>query len=443
MLKTVLGTLSAFSDGMQYGWTAPVVPKLQQPDTPVHIEESEIVWLETLLMLGGLAGLPITIYLVDKIGRKKSILVATSTSLVGWIIIACARRIELLFFARFIMGMAADVAFVATPMYIAEIADQKIRGFLGGLIYIMVLLGLISVYIVAPFVKIYISSLVGAAVTLLQLCSFSFMPESPYYLLLKQQKEQAFANLKWLRSTEDVQDEMDAITVAVERQRLERGRPQDLVLVKSNRKAMVIMTVLNAAQHFSGVSVMLMNLHSILTAAGSIYLDAETSAIVFAIIMLIFSISAIALVDIFGRKALLTSSSLLTGVSLGLLGAYFAVKNSGVDTTSFSWIPIFSVMFYAAVYRFGLGMVPIILTGELFPTSVKAMGMTYADAIYVAFASAALFMYQALGHSYGLHVPFLVYAFSCIFTAIFCVTYVPETKGKTLEEIQMLLKGGT
>lgn len=428
---------------MQYGWTAPVVPKLQEPDTPVAIEESEIVWLETLLMLGGLAGLPITIYLVDRFGRKKAILVSCTTSFVAWIIIACATRVELLFFARFIAGMAGDVAFVATPMYIAEIADQKIRGFLGGLIYIMVLLGLFTVYVVAPFVKIYMSALVGVCITLLQMSTFSFMPESPYYLLLKQQKEQATKNLKWLRSSEDVQVELDSITAAVERQQSERGRPQDLILVKSNRKAVIIMTVLNAAQHFSGISVMLMNLHSILTAAGSVYLDSRTSAIVFAIIMLISSMASIALVDIFGRKVLLTTSSLLTGISLALLGGYFAVKNSGIDTTNFSWVPIFSVMFYAAVYRFGLGMVPIIMTGELFPTSVKAMGMTYADAIYVGFASAALFVYQYLAHDYGLHVPFLVYAVSCVFTAIFCMTYVPETKGKTLEEIQLVLKGKT
>lgn len=419
-----------------------MIPKLQEPDSPVHVEEWAIVWLETLLMLGGLAGLPVTIYLVDRFGRKKAILVASFTSFLAWIIIACAWRVELLLFARFIIGMAGDVAFVATPMYIAEIADQKIRGFLGGLIYIMVLFGLLTIYVVAPFVKIYISSLVGVFVTLLQMVSFSFMPESPYYLLLKQQKQQAIKNLKWLRDSEDVEEEIEAITAAVERQQSERGRPQDLVIIKSNRKAMIIMTVLNAAQHFSGISVMLMNLHSILTAAGSISLDSKTSAIMFAVIMIIFSVAAIALVDIFGRKILLTSSSFLTGVSLALLGGYFAVRDLGIDTTSFSWVPVFSVMFYAAVYRFGIGMVPIIMTGELFPTSVKAMGMTYADAVYVLFGSAALFTYQALAHNFGLHVPFLFYALSSIFTAIFCMTYVPETKGKTLEEIQLLLKGG-
>lgn len=425
---------------MQYGWTAPAVPKLQEPDTPVHIEESDIVWLETILMLGGVAGIPVTIFLVDKFGRKKAILTASFTSFTGWIIIATARRIELLLFARFITGMAGDVAFVASPMYIAEIADQRIRGFLGGLIYIMVLFGLLTIYIVAPFVKIYMSALVGVFITSLQMCTFSFMPESPYYLLLKQKKEQAAKNLKWLRNTDDVQEELESICAAVERQQSERGRPQDLLLVKSNRKAMIILTVLNAAQHFSGISVMLMNLHSILTAAGSVYLDSRTSAIIFAIIMIVASSTSIALVDTFGRKVLLVSSSLLTGVSLALLGGYFAVKYAGIDTTSFSWLPVFSVMCYAAFYRFGLGMVPIIMTGELFPTSVKAIGVTFADAIYAIFASAALYVHQLLAHAYGLHVPLLVYAVSCVFTAIFCMTYVPETKGKTLEEIQQKLK---
>lgn len=174
---------------MQYGWTAPVIPILQSEDSPVPITEGDVVWLETIYMLGGLAGLPVTIYLVDKIGRKRSILLASASSLIAWILIAVASNVELLYAARFLTGIAGDVAFVSTPMYIAEIADQKIRGFLAGLIYIMMLVGLLIIYAVAPFVKIYVSSSVGAAFLVFQLCTFAFMPESPYYLLVKNKKK--------------------------------------------------------------------------------------------------------------------------------------------------------------------------------------------------------------------------------------------------------------
>lgn len=426
---------------MNYGWTAPTIPKLKQPDSPVTITQEHIVWLEVLITLGGLAGLLITIYLVDTIGRKRTILIASITGFVGWTVIASARSVILLFVARFVVGMAGDVAFVATPMYIAEIADERVRGTLGGLIYVLLLMGLVTVYSVAPFVKIYVCALVGVAVTTLQFVCFSFMPESPYYLLVKGDVEGATESLKFLRRTQDVGDELEAIREAVERQQAERGRPQDLILVQSNRKAMIIMTVLNAAQHFCGVLVLLMNLHTILKQANSVYLNENLTAILFALLMLIFALISISLIDKFGRKVLLTTSSIFTALSLYFLAGYFAFQKAGFDTKPYSWIPIFSVMFYAAVYRFGIGMVPIIMTGELFPTNVKAMGVTYSDGVYVVVASIVLFAHEALAKIFGLHVPFFFYATCCLLTAAFCMLYVPETKGRTLEEIQMLLKG--
>lgn len=426
---------------MMYGWTAPAVPVLKRPDSPVPIEEHEIVWLETLLMLGGLAGLPVTIFIVDFLGRKPSILLSSVVSLVSWMLVACANRIEYLYVARFINGLCGDVAFVATPMYIGEIAEKRIRGILGGLIYIMMLVGMLVVYCVTPFVKIWVSSLVAMAFIVFQLATFVFMPESPYYLLMRKKHEEAAKSLQWFRNTSDVEKELQDIMAAVERQQKEKSRPQDLFLIKSNRKAITIMAILNGAQHFSSISVMLMNLHSILQSAGSIYMDDRWAGILFAAIMLVAAILAVAFVDRVGRKILLTTSATLTGISLALLASYFAVKNSGIDTSTFSWIPIVSVMVYAAAFKAGMGIIPIILTGELFPTSVKAMGMTVADSMYVIFAVTSLHLYGGLQSAYGLHVPFFIFAGSCLFTAIFCAFFLPETKGKTLEEIQMMLKG--
>lgn len=201
------------------------------------------------------------------------------------------------------------------------------------------------------------------------------------------------------------------------------------------------MSVLNGAQHFTGISVILMNVHSILSAADSVYLDYNYTAIVFAILMLVAASLAVSFVDRFGRKILLITSSFLTGMSIAVLAGFFAFKNAGFDTAPFSIIPTIAVMAYAVVFKVGLGIIPIILTGELFPTSMKAIGMTVADAMYVIFAIISVYLYQWLAVAYGIHVPLFIYAASSIFTAIFSAFFVPETKGKTLEEIQMILKG--
>lgn len=209
---------------MHYGWSAPVVPILEAPDSPVPVTHTDITWLEIANMLGGFCGLPVTIFFVDKIGRRNSILMSACMGIICWILLAVAHNIELILVARFLSGIAGDVAFVATPMFIAEIADQNLRGRLSGTTYLMMLVGLLIVYVVAPFVKIWVSSMVGLGILVVQLSTFSFIPQSPYYLLMKGRKEGARKALQWFRSSEDVEEELGEIAAAVTRQQTERGK---------------------------------------------------------------------------------------------------------------------------------------------------------------------------------------------------------------------------
>lgn len=426
---------------MQYGWSAPFIVVLKKPDSPVKITDSDVIWLEIIYILGAFIGLPITIFLVDRIGRKNCLIIAALNSLTAWILTAVANRIEYLFVARILTGLAGDVAFVAAPMYVAEIADQKIRGFLSGVISLMMLIGILFIYALTPFVPIYVTSIVGGAILVFELVTFPFMPDSPYYLMSKDKYEQAKHALKRLRGNENVDEEIEKIAKAVKRQKSERGHVQDMVLVKSNRKALNIMLMLNSAQHMSGMSVLLMNLHVILEAAGSIYIESTTAAIIFAVLMLMSATVTDLIMDKTGRKILLIISSLLTTVSIYVLAIYFNLKNLDYNVINFSWIPIVSIMAYAVVFKLGLGTIPIVLTAELFPANVKAMGMAFSDAMYVLASLISIELYQWLSEFYGLHVPFYVFATYSLITTIFCLCYIPETKRRSLEEIQYILKG--
>lgn len=436
------GTLAAISDGMQYGWTAPVLPILLSPDSPVPITKTQGELLESMLMIGSFCGLLPTVYFVEILGRKRSILLSSFVTLIIWIITALANRIEYLYVARFFAGSAGNMAFVAAPMYIAEIADQKIRGFLSSIIYLMMLVGILLIYTIAPFVPVYAHCIVGAALVVIELIVFPFMPESPYYLIHKNKKEEARKSLKKLRPNgSNIDKELEEIAAVVARQKTEKGRPQDLILVPSNRKAFLIMAMLNGAQHFSSISVMLMNLHLILEAAGSIYIKASTAGIIFSLIMFGSAIVASFLMDKFGRKVLLISSSTLTGLCLLVLAVYFSLKSSGYDVATISWIPIVSTMCYACFFKLGLGMVPIVLTAELFPTKMKALGMTLADTMYVISCLLSLQVYQLMKDNFGFEYPFYIFSISCFIAATFTYFFIPETKGKSLDEIQFILKG--
>ncbi|KAB0795132.1 hypothetical protein PPYR_11971 [Photinus pyralis] len=440
ILATVTGTLTALSDGMHYGWSAPMIPVLQSPSSPVEIADSHIVWIENIYMFGGLVGLPITMFTLDKLGRKNTMLIAAVEYLIAWLLIAFASSIEIIFVARFLTGIAADTNFVATPIYIAEISQKKIRGRLGSLIYVMMLIGILLIYSIGPFVSIVASSTVGAALIILQLSTFSFMPDSPYYLLMKNKKEQARRALQILRSSKDVDDELDEIAKVVEEENKVRGRPKELLTVKSNRKAITIMTVLCFGQHYSSISVMLMNIHMILEDAASI-IPASTAAIVFAALMLLACTLSAFLIDKVGRKVLLLSSSFLTGLSLLALASYFAIKENDIDVTDYNWVPVAAVMAYAVTFKYGLGLIPIVMTAELFPTNIKAIGCTLSDAMYVIAGASSIYLFHFLHDTFGMHVPFFLFGCLCLLVGIFVIFVIPETKGKTLDEIQQLLKG--
>lgn len=157
--------------------------------------------------------------------------------------------------------------------------------------------------------------------------------------------------------------------------------------------------------------------------------------------MLIASVGGSPFIDRYGRRVLLISSSILSSIFLGVLGTFFYLKDiEKMDLSNYGIIPLAAVLLYALVYKYGLGLVPIVSMGELFPTSVKAMGMTLSDLTYTVMAMVSLQVYYATVEHYGMYFPFLLFLCCGLFTAVFVYFVMPETKGKTLEEIQMILK---
>ncbi|XP_044749914.1 facilitated trehalose transporter Tret1-like [Coccinella septempunctata] len=440
LVAVFLGTLNAISDGMQYGWTAPSIPVLRSPGSPITITHTKEVWLELCYMIGGFVGLPFSIFLVDFIGRKKTVLFSSVVGLMGWISIAIAHNIYYLYAGRLLLGVTADIAFTASPVYISEIAHQGVRGFLAGQIYLMMLVGIIIIYSIGPWLPIYGSAIVGCCLLVIQLVLFPLMPESPYYLIYIGQNERAEKSLKFFRGNIDVSAELQEIKSAVERQKSEKGRPEDLFRIDSNRKACLIMILLNYTQHFAGVSALVMNLHSILIQADSNVISADHVAILFPSLMLVSATIATVKVDDCGRKILLLVSGIITTVTLFILGAFFQMQSMKFQTQNYSWIPFVVIMFYAVGIKFGLAIVPIVITAELFPAKVKGMGMALADFVYILSSITSVYLYQWININYTLSVSFFVFGTLCALSTIIIHFYVPETKGKTLEEIQMILK---
>ncbi|KAF5272400.1 hypothetical protein FQR65_LT17406 [Abscondita terminalis] len=432
ILAALSATISEISDGMQYGWSAPITPILLSKGSPISVNESQIVWIETTLLIGTIVGIPITILMLENFGRKQAILMATVQNLVSWILIGCTYSINVIYLARFLSGIAASVVFAAAPIYVAEIADKEIRGFLSSFFSLSMLGGILLVYCVVPFVSIPISSAVGATFLILQLITFPFLPESPYYLIIKGRIGSARRCLQKLRGVDDVESELQHITEVIAKDELERKGFLDLFTVRANRKALMIIIVLNSAQHLAGISVMLMNLHTILQSASS-SLSPSVVAIMFASVMWIAALIGSRCIDKLGRRPTMLFSCFTTGLVLILLAAYLTVNNNRTNDVTYGWIPVVLVLIYAGAFRGGMGLIPIILTAEVFPNSVKSVGVSLSEASFTIVSYIAVFIFPYLVRVLGMKGPFYLFGITCFLTGIFVVLVVPETKVKVLQ----------
>lgn len=148
-----------------------------------------------------------SIVTLNRFGRNRTLITVSIISLCPWIILAFASNITMLFVARFISGVCVGVTYVARPMFVAEIADQLIRGMLLCFNYMFSIVGIILIYSVGPFVSLPASSGIGALFVLIQIVFSTFLAETPYFLMQKRLEENAKKSLKFYPCSSSIERE--------------------------------------------------------------------------------------------------------------------------------------------------------------------------------------------------------------------------------------------
>lgn len=246
--------------GTNIGWTSPTIPQLLNSSNSLQITSDNGSWITSLLMLGSLPGCIIAALIVDRIGRKSSLLLANIPLLIGWILIIIAREPYILFIARLISGIGMGCVYTLCPIYIGEIADKNIRGTLGTFLKLMMNFGEFYSHAIGPYVSYTIMAYCCAALPIIFFITFIWMPESPYYLLLKNRKNNAIKSLRKLRNYDNDDDddklfkELEQINETVIKDMSNKGQFWDLFRTSGNKKAVVICFGLQLILQFSGLA---------------------------------------------------------------------------------------------------------------------------------------------------------------------------------------------
>nr|XP_012230919.1 PREDICTED: facilitated trehalose transporter Tret1-like isoform X2 [Linepithema humile] len=400
----------------------------------IHLTSDEASWVAALFMIGGIPGSIVCAFIVNVIGRKNTMLFTAVPSIISWLMIVFATSTWELYISRFISGLAMGISATATPMYLGEISPANIRGNLASMLTAASKLGTLIEYVIGPFLSVKNLALVSLAGPCLFVVTFIWLPESPYYLMRCDAKQKAIDSLIQLRGKGDVHKEADSIERIVKIDLANETGFQELLFVSGNRRALIILLCLGTLQQMSGSQAILQYAQLIFDQA-NINLEGKYLTMILGIVQVIFTIVCMMITDGIGRKPLLIISAFGSACSTAIVALYFNLQYCGMDISKIAWLPVIGVFTYIVMYSLGLGPLLLTMSSELFATNVKALGSTITVIVLNASAFTVVKSYLLIAGTAGVHVPFWIF-FTCSFIIVLLTFfYIPETKGKTLEQI--------
>lgn len=442
-LASISACLLVVGVGTALAWTSPVLPQLYLPDSFMVLTEEQGSWVGSLLALGSIAGAFPSGTLADKHGRKKTLLMLAGPFLASWGIIILTAEVWLLYVARFLVGIGVGAGCVVGPTYISEISEVSTRGTLGALFQLFLTVGIFAAFILGSVLNYTAFAIVCAAIIGLFLATFYWMPESPVWLVGQKQKQDATAALRVLRGEAyDPKEELNEMQKEAEQSAGKKPSIFDMLRSPVSRKAMLASFGMMFFQQASGVNAVIFYTVTIFKASGS-SMAPEVASILVALVQLVMSGVAALIVDRAGRKPLLMISTGVMSASLIALGYYFRKKDSGSDVSTLGWLPLTSLIVFMVAFSIGLGPVPWMLMGELFPAETKAVASSVAVMLNWFMVFLVTKTFPAMNDELGIGMTFWIFAGIMAGATAFTHFLVPETKGRTYQEIYNVLRGTT
>lgn len=427
---------------MMEAWTSPVMPKmteLDNKDSPLHrpITAYEESWMGSLLCLGAAVGPFPAAFAADYIGRKNLLATLCLPMAVSFCMLLFVKSVTLYYVSRILGGVAIGGIFSVLPTYIAEVSHASIRGVLSSTMNIFEVSGFMLSYMIGPFISVMWFNVVCMVVPCLAIMVIAFMPETPYFYVAKNKMGDAESVLKKLRKNSgdsDVKEEMEIIKDSVEKNMSVRF--VDIFKTASNIRALVMSLSLVSFQQLSGVNIIVFYTQDIFQATGS-STPAAISAIIMGGVQVAASFVTLFIVDRLGRRILLIISAVGMLVSETILGAYFYLHTQNASSVeSFQWLPILCLVIYIVAFNFGFGPLPWTVMSEIFPDNVKAIATSLTTSICWLLSFILTAYFHDVSEHIGMSGSFWAFSGFNLLAVFYTYFFIPETKGKTFQEIQ-------
>ncbi|XP_041984566.1 facilitated trehalose transporter Tret1-like [Aricia agestis] len=454
--KQIVGTLIAcllmMNMGLMYAWPSSTIQQFGSNSTTLDrpMTEMEQALFGSVFTVTALVSTPLSGFLLEMFGRKKSCLIFSLPQVAAWLIISFSSKVEVVFAAVCISGMSTGL-FTIIPIFISEISEETVRGTLTAGANIFWSMGVMVSYIFGclDYQMMNYANLLATTIGALLML---YVKESPVFLMGKGRKKEAAESVAFYRSiatdTKEVQHQMtvirralnpqlDGISAEEEKLKGDSETPQKLSRMeffkksKSSRLALLLVCAMTFCSVFQGVVAVQVYAQPMFEEALP-GVSGNVTGILFTLVGTIAGLIAVYFLDLFGRRPLIIYPSIVGGVSCLLLGSQIQFQWGP------GWMTGVIIFFYSISYTFGGGTVPYVVIAEVFLPEIRSiLTMVTLEWAWVC-NFLILFVYPPLVAALGLGGIFYVFAASCFLTAILCFFNLPETNAQTVDVIQTL-----
>ncbi|XP_054716952.1 facilitated trehalose transporter Tret1-like [Uloborus diversus] len=405
----------------------------------LHPNDDQVSWIGSLLPLSAILGGIVAGYFSDKIGRKGVMMALSVLQLAGWLLITYATSLEYVYAGRALTGICCGLICVVTPMYIVEIAIPKLRGNLGCRFQLYICGGVILMALLGKFFSWRWVAAASAIFSVFAPFTMLFLPESPQWLFMKGKQEEAVMAMRFFygKSSEETAILFHEGQTSDSKQKFTM---KDIIKPAIYKPALLAIALL-FFQQFSGSNAILYYTVSIFKESSSSIDPTNANAFV-ALFMFLFTLLSTFLMDKLGRKILLFISVLVMCIVLNIFSTFlYLSRNNPALKSSYGWLPLLCLIVYISAFSLGMGPIPWLMMSEMSPNYARGVicGLGTACSWTFVFIITKTFIY--LEKSIQAYGAYWLYSSFCFLCCVFTIFLLPETKGKTNEEIQLGFAG--